>query len=496
MTEFVPAPLESDHATRLEAALQGKKDLFTPAPRASELYVFFSFDLVNSTRYKQVNRDGWPRVTRWFYELIERGIRTGSAGAGVRLWKYVGDEVLLYKRISSPADLFECVPAAYDAMDRAVHAIHAEFPDTKTVLSIKGVVWCAQAHHLRAEDFAGAPAGEIGPYRNIVLPRTLAVGQEETENLDTDNLDFLGPDVDVGFRITRYARRLRLVVSAELAYLLFRDRTNVRDHSREWVEDRLRIVGYEALKGIWGERRYPIIWYEKDWARFEASFWYDERYDSELTQPILDPTSSEPAQIRNVERVFRDLDRLGEVEALHLFLQSTSSTLREPPQDRRSQARPALAKAVGSTAEVHCVAVCVRPADGYVLVAQRPTTKRLLKEYWEFGCGQLRYGETWAECLRRNYKEDFGADLEFGREPQPLRPFIVQDEQEGRRIPGMIFYAEVTNPGEVRAPKHQAYEWINPADPASWNALEKRVPDLEDSIAVAYRVWQERHSTG
>lgn len=493
MSEAVPAPLEGDHVARLEAALQGKKDQFKPAPRASELYVFFSFDLVNSTRYKQVNRDGWPRVTRWFYELIESGIRKGSAGTGVRLWKYVGDEVLLYKRIDSPAALFECVPAAYEAMERAVLAIHSEFPDTKTVLSIKCVVWCAQVHHLRAEDFAGSPAREIGPYRNIVLPRTVPVGEEEPEALDTDNLDFLGPDIDVGFRISRYARRLRLVVSAELAYLLFRDRTNVRDHSREWVEDRLRIVGYEMLKGIWGERQYPIIWYEKDWSQFESSFWYDERFDSELTHPVATPPSSEHAQIRNVERVFRDLDRLGEVEALHLFLQSTPTHLREPPSDGQVQGPPALAKAAGSTAEVHCVAVCVRPADGYILVAQRPSTKRLLKEYWEFGCGQLRYGETWAECLRRNYKEDFGADLEFGREPQPLRPFIVQDDEGGRRIPGMIFYAEVMNPGDVRAPKHQAYEWINPADPGSWKALEKRVPDLEDSISAAYHVWRERH---
>jgi hypothetical protein len=78
------------------------------------VYLFFSFDLVNSTQFKSAQPKIWPLAITRFYELIVSEMITRIAGATV--WKFVGDEVLLMKRVSADQDIFESLPAASDAL--------------------------------------------------------------------------------------------------------------------------------------------------------------------------------------------------------------------------------------------------------------------------------------------------------------------------------------------------------------------------------------------
>jgi len=116
-------------------------------------------------------------------------------------------------------------------------------------------------------------------------------------------------------------------------------------------------------------------------------------------------------------------------------------------------------------AEIHCVAVCFS-ATGAILAAKRPSTKRRFPNCLEFGCGQLRLGESFSDCLRRAYKDDFGVDLIL---PEPLMPisiYEIRDADEHRVIPGIIFIADIANDADVAKrfsqQKHSEIVWLDP----------------------------------
>lgn len=352
-------------------------------------------------------------------------------------------------------------------MQVAIQRLHELFPDTRTVLSVKTTVWCALVHDVPPAHIHAVDKTQAARYRNLLIKQAGSVGREQ--------LDFLGPDIDIGFRIARYAARRRLVVSADLAYLLYKDRAN-EDH----IEGSLRIVSYEQLKGVWGNRHYPIVWYEPDWNLVASTFLYDEHHQNEIIRRLRDKPP--PDTLNQIVKVYEDLNLKEGAEALWALLQALDGAQEDEPP---AEVTPA---GMGALVEVHCVAVCFR-ADGRALIARREASKRRFPEHWEFGCGQLSAFETFEECLRRAYREDFGAELRFDGPPVPVKTYTIGDADEGRVIPGIIFVAEVTNPDEVRPRKHSAVDWIDPGKPDAVVG-GKCVPDLADTLASAYRAWR------
>lgn len=451
---------DSKYIAQVKESVADQKDSLTDKTVESSVYVFFSFDLTNSTKYKTINSKQWPLVTSRFYELIEDGLKKRLEQ--VRLWKYVGDELLLHKRLYSITDLYNCIPSAYEVLLDTIKRLHKEFPDTKTILSVKASVWCAKAAEVAPQD-----AENIG-----TIPKNLVVSKAGVQS--REQYDFLGPDIDVEFRISKFAPRARLVVSADLAYLLYKERVAI-----EGIEQRLRIVSYEQLKGVWGERRYPIIWYEDDWSNVEKSFLYDEHFDSALIQAVKDDKSSE---LSNLVKVYEDLDKKDEVEELWDYVKNL-------PAEAKEEAIPSEVSQA-HLVEVHCVAVCFRQ-DGRILIARRPQNKRRLPDVWEFGCGQLRIAEDFEECLTRSYRDDFGAELSFTRPLRPVSTYVIDDPAEKRKIPGIIFTAEITNSHQVRSIRHSEIDWIDPITAENYRDDEV-VPNFKHTVRLALTV-HENH---
>src|SRR6266542_2947096 len=152
--------------------------------------------------------------------------------------------------------------------------------------------------------------------RNIIIPISRC-----PTSLDRD---FLGPDIDAGFRISKFALRKRLVASAHLAWLLYKERANCSG-----IENQLRIVGLEALKGVWGGRHYPIIWFERDWQHVNETFLYDEHIDSETVRRIKN-WSSEDGRLDLIEKIFSDLGKESEGAT---FLAALRSAIPERESD-------------------------------------------------------------------------------------------------------------------------------------------------------------------
>jgi hypothetical protein len=289
--------------------------------------------------------------------------------------------------------------------------------------------------------------------------------------------DFLGPDIDAGFRIAKFVERKRLLISAHLAGLLHRERA-----SCEQIEKRLKIVSYEVLKGVWDGRRYPIIWYEDDWANVDSSFLYDEHFSSPLIATIRTalPLTSDEQNLDRIEKIFSDLGRADELNTLYAGLATTVPDSNEE-NDVEIDIPP------HKYSEVHCVAVCFGP-DGRVLVGRRPSTKKRFPNCWEFGCGQLQLGETFFDCLKHSYLEDFGAHLELPEHPIPISTFSINDSGEHRKIPGVIFLASILNPHDVEAAflreKHSEIKWVDP-DNCGLLASEC-VPHFSDNLRIAH----------
>ena len=144
-------------------------------------------------------------------------------------------------------------------------------------------------------------------------------------------------------------------------------------------------------------------------------------------------------------------------------------------------------------AEVHCVAVCFRD-DGRILIALRPQSKRRLPNTWEFGCGQLQLHETFEDCLSRSYREDFGAELNVGKSLIPIRTYTIVDEDEKRRIPGVIFLAYISNHDAIRAKRHTRIDWLDPKDVDSWDD-SRCVPNFKETIQMAYEAYSRNHAS-
>lgn len=427
----------------------------------SGVYLFFSFDLVNSTQFKASHPEEWPVVVRRFYELIINELTTRLSSTIV--WKFVGDEVLFFKQILKKQDLYAALPAAHDAQLATIELLHKNFSSSRELLDVKGTIWIAEAQPVQPSDIEKMTAES----RNIIVE----IGRSPTR-------DFLGPEIDVGFRISKFALRRRLVVSAELACILYRTRTQYTP-----IEEQLKIVSLQTLKGVWSGRHYPIVWFERDWATAAKTLLFDEHLVSDLAA-IIKKGLGEDAALKTIEKVYADLGRNEEIDKL---LASIEEACAQPQPEKIEIEIP-----THRYAEIHCVAVCISPT-GQILVGRRPSTKRRYPSCLEFGCGQLRLGESFGDCLKRAYKDDFGIDLILSAPLVPIRTFEINDKEEHRIIPGIIFFAEIDDPESVKGnfskEKHSEVLWINPAEVSSFQ--QKCVPDFEVTISEALAAWHK-----
>jgi hypothetical protein len=179
----------------------------------------------------------WATVVQAFYEGIHSGFVAALESAheghaagirpanGFKPWKAVGDELIYAIPISGRRELHQVTIAFLQAI-RELDSKIGKRPGSGTAgLRIKGAAWVA-----------GFPVRN----REIMLP-------------SVDRPDFLGPEMDTGFRIGKCTRSGMLVVSLEMAELLGECRA-------QYAPMFGRIVGWEPLKGVWNDQRYPVIW--------------------------------------------------------------------------------------------------------------------------------------------------------------------------------------------------------------------------------------------
>ena len=245
--------------------------------REDLLYVFISIDLVNSTAYKYKYPKKWPKVFHDFYIISTEYLSNCFVHSEVRVWKRLGDEILFYIAIKNKTEMYKLL----EYVDGALATIQESLSEDKSIYA-KSSVWAADISEYNED---------IKNYNNISLPT----------GCSRDTLDFIGSDIDTGFRISKYVTKGRIIVCAKMAYTLYK--MQCPDECIN-ISKYLKIVSYERLKGVWNNRAYPIIWYCKDWKNIV--FDYDEHLDSMIIRNIKQDN------IDNIDELDKMLADLGE----------------------------------------------------------------------------------------------------------------------------------------------------------------------------------------
>lgn len=158
------------------------------------------------------------------------------------LWKALGDELIfvveLLKRSDAAAYLKAFCTALQNASDNWREPWRLQF---------KGTAWLAGF-----------------PLMNAEIP--------VMDDLDSLSLvpDFLGPQIDTGFRLKEHSTPRKLILSAELAYLLAHSGTHC---------PLLYFDGDQPLKGILRGRPYPLIWIDCEKQRTDGTRSLNQKKD-------------------------------------------------------------------------------------------------------------------------------------------------------------------------------------------------------------------------
>jgi hypothetical protein len=208
-----------------------------------KLRLFASADLVGSTAYKAGQGDkrspewvstfteffrDFPDAVRTQYDKLPKSKHCPKVSNQLSPWKFLGDEILFWVELQRHQDAASHILAFKNAL--------REFPDIwrnkNLPLRLKGAAW-----------LAGFPVTN----REVNIPTQGGV----------TILDFIGPSMDLGFRIAKFCDERKFVLSTDLALMILDG-----VHSLEWKREDfyLLLAGKEVLKGVLGNEGYPIVY--------------------------------------------------------------------------------------------------------------------------------------------------------------------------------------------------------------------------------------------
>jgi hypothetical protein len=199
--------------------------------------LFLSTDIVGSTSYKAglgyQDDTPWPDVFKRFFRNYPI-LLTGRAALEfededslppLEVWKVMGDEVIFMVEPSCAEHVVLILRALFNAMTDYERDYFEGAP-----LRLKSTAWLA-----------------LFPRPNIEIEIP-----ELGERGGAGQVDFIGPDIDLGFRVAKFARPSMITVPLDLAETL------LKAANADRIE--FHLAGREPLKGVFNEWPYPIIW--------------------------------------------------------------------------------------------------------------------------------------------------------------------------------------------------------------------------------------------
>lgn len=234
------------------------------ASRATQLRLFFSVDLVAGTAYKSrgpaddfSSPQSWPNRFEGFFREFTRSFKEGvvakRAGTDAalleppELWKINGDE-LLFTELVFPGknQQHDALRTSLSTFVELVHRTDAEY--LHEGLGVRACAWTA-GFPLRNKRLQIVQGG-IG---------LLEAGRRDPETGANNSVpvtvkDYIGRDMDLGFRLAGQGAPGKVVCSLDLAEFVLR--LPAPKTLGVWH------VGWAPLKGILDSQPYPLFWLE------------------------------------------------------------------------------------------------------------------------------------------------------------------------------------------------------------------------------------------
>lgn len=432
-----------------------------------KVFIFISIDIVNSTKYKREQVD-WPKDFTEIFDIIRQNFRIRIDA--LNLWKYVGDEVLFYKQINELQELLAMPSSIFEALTACKEEIDRNIPEARNVIYLKGATWIAAVKDYK--DY-NSELKNVMP----ILPETA--------------IDFIGVNIDEGFRISKYTSQGKLVLDAKLAYLLYDNKGMVDTKCNYTVSDRIKIVSYKKMKGIWGERLYPIIWYHEAWDNLDRLFLYDEYDGNEIVREIKERSDKKQA-LESVAQVGKILSEVGakkDVERINKILENNKK------QAKRGLHIPTYDELI----QLRCSVVCIVPDSKELFIVRRCKGKDV-SHTWEFGYAKAHKDKPIIEQIKKNYLEDFNLNIELildtEQNPIPIATYeyeLEKDMEEWHK--GIVLVAYITgglSKVTLNPYKHDAYQLLSMEELSDF--LDPCVVGLKENARRAletYDTWQQ-----
>lgn len=408
---------------RTLSALSDKKKDKQGLKERSLVYIFVSFDLTNSTKFKYRNPN-------WL-EMIKELIKTANNNwFGLDFWKFNGDELLYYTELISFSQLVLILHKLNEAANDIEKELFEKMHDDKNqrgfetdLIGIKTAVWIAAV----SDD-------------NTSLNSKLS---------DFEAIDFAGINIDEGFRMSKCATQSKIVVDPKIALivtaianeLIGKRIQNLTDNeiakikelphptqfedmfARYWISqdkknfefdikdmfqvvaNNFRLIGYQQCKGVWDERPYPIIWYSDDWDASIANVKYDETYNDTLVDWSFinhyygDEKNSFKITFEILKKIFTNIsayslavDQILSKSDIQLFSDLT------------------LEKHIISKTYLYYSIVCVKEDTRGILAFLRSEHRGHLPHVWDFDSQKNAndtYGESMINQIEQRIKENF-----------------------------------------------------------------------------------------
>lgn len=445
-----------------------------------ELILFFSFDIVNSSLYKTINYFGWSKVLNEVFKELQK--RVAQSIEVSELWRVLGDEAIFIVRIQEKEEIFTYISKIYKILATIVESLKSgnffgkleDFSDREVelmklqnIISLQASAWIAVVSNsamIKKDDYNQ----EID---NIY--------EKYITNNKYEFFEFLGNDIDTGFRISKYTTDRRLVLSFELAYILAQ--------KSEYLP-RLNIITYKKLKGVWNEKLYPIIWYHEGDNSIESSFYFDECDNNDIIKEYFDNRLGKNTIIKD-KKMFTDVYSALEKIVIDRKLKRKIDRMYEVIDKTTGKERQYINPAI---LQLHCVAVCCDLKNKRILIAKRGNRK--INPYeWEFGCAKASLHLNLSDSIISEYKDDFGITVQpilnydrHDKEPDPIAMYEV--EKQNGLHKGVIVLAKIVEPFNVDtfvpSHKHQKLMWIEEKGIDTFS--EKCVPDFKETLRFVF----------
>jgi len=287
--------------------------------------LFISFDIVNSTQLKN-DFDDWPILID---SILQRTLNEFRPYG--KFWKNLGDEIIFTRDLSDLHNfkkmdkslLIDFIQKVYDILTEMNIKIATELASFELTyeIGLKSTIWLAPIEF-----------EESKKVKDKIFNTVIKLHKD-----DNSQKDYIGIDIDAGFRVTKFTRKNVIALSAELSYFILETLKylgNKCPHKKgdkfvcskcEIKEKIANFVYFDltTLKGVWNNRHYPIFWFSNS-NNFDDIFLYDTHFNDPMVlkgKKIIKnhPTKKTCIMECNLRKVLSDTNNLGKIEVIKQY---------------------------------------------------------------------------------------------------------------------------------------------------------------------------------